>query len=57
MEIDNNFEFVCHCPSDGLEEVGMLSRDVRFTGTNIISPIPDRDSHVIESKNNHNTSV
>lgn len=33
----------------------MLSRDVWFTGTNVICPIPDRDPHVIEPKNTHNT--
>lgn len=25
VEIDDNFEIVCRCPSDGLEEVVMLS--------------------------------
>lgn len=55
MEINNNFEIVFRCPRDGLKEVVMLSRDVWFAGTNIISPIPDRDPHVIESKNRHSS--
>lgn len=53
MEIDDNFEIVRRRPSDGLEEVVLLSRDVWFTITNIIGPIPDWDPHVIESKNKH----
>lgn len=57
MEFDDNFEIACRGPSDGLKEVLMLPRDVRFTGANIISPIPDRDPHVIESKNKYNTQL
>lgn len=50
VEIDDNFEIVFLCPSDSLKEVVMLTRDVWFTGTNVIRPIPDRDPHVIEAK-------
>jgi hypothetical protein len=57
VEIDDNFEIVSRCPSDGLKEVVMLSRDVWFTGTNVIRPIPDRDPHVVESKNKHKSTL
>jgi hypothetical protein len=50
MEIDDNLKIVCLCPTDGLKKVGLLSIDVRFTGSNIKGPIPNRDAHVIESK-------
>lgn len=53
MEIDDNFEVMCRCPTDGFKEVVMLSRDEWFTGANVIRPIPDRDPHVIEPNNKH----
>ena len=50
MEIDDNLEIVCLCPTDGIIEVGCLPLDVRLARPNIKGPIADRDTHVIESK-------
>ena len=50
VKIDDNLKFVRLCPTNGLEKVGFLPFNVRFTGGNIKGPIPDWDAHVIESK-------
>ena len=53
MKVDDNLEVVLPCPCDSLEKVVVLPRDEWFARTNIVGPIPDRDAHVIESKNIH----
>ena len=54
MKIDNNLEIVRLCPSDSPEKVVVLPREERFARTDVVGPIPDRDAHVIESKNKYN---
>jgi hypothetical protein len=49
MKIDDNLKVACFRPINSFEEVVVLSLDVRFAGTHIISPIAYRDAHVIES--------
>jgi hypothetical protein len=49
MKIDDDFKVVCLRPIDSIEEVIVLSLDVRFARTDIVSPIAYRDAHVIES--------
>jgi hypothetical protein len=51
MEIDDHLEIVFFCPSDGAHEVVVLSLDEGLVRTDVVRPIPDRNSHVIESKN------
>ena len=49
MEIDDHLEIVFFCPGDGAHEVVVLSLDEGFVRTDVVRPIPDRNSHVIES--------
>ena len=49
MKIDDNLKVVCFRPINSFEEVLVLSLDVRFAWTDIVSPIAYRDAHVIES--------
>ena len=49
MKIDDDFKVVCLGPINSFEEVIVLSLDVRFARTDIVSPIAYRDAHVIES--------
>jgi hypothetical protein len=50
VKIDDNLKIVLRCPTNGLKKVWFLPLNVRFTGANIIGPIPDRDAYMIESK-------
>ena len=50
MQIDENLKTIFCCPSDGFEEEVVLSLDIRFAGTDFVSPIPYRNPHMIESK-------
>src|SRR6266851_3806314 len=50
VKIDENLKIMFCCPSDGLEEEAVLPLDIRFAGTDFVSPIPYRNTHMIESK-------
>lgn len=50
VEVDDNLQTVCPCPTDGIKEVSLLPLNVRLARANIKGPIPDRDAHVVESK-------
>jgi len=50
VEIDNNLETVICCPTDRVTKVVALSLVIRFTATDIVSPISYWDAHVIESE-------
>jgi len=50
VKIDENLKIIFCCPSDGLEEEAVLPLDIRFAGTDFVSPIPYRNAYMIESK-------
>ena len=50
VKIDENLKTIFCCPSDGLEEEAVLPLDIRFAGTDFVSPIPYRNAYMIESK-------
>ena len=50
MKVDDNLEIVLRCPTDSLEEEGVLSLDIWFARADFVSPITYRDAYVIESR-------
>ena len=50
MKIDDNPKVVFSCPRDSFDEVIVLPLDIRFTRTDVVSPITYRDAHMVESK-------
>ncbi len=53
VEIDDDFKAIILRPTDSLGQVGTLALDVRLTWTDIIRPIADRDTNVIQPINGH----
>jgi hypothetical protein len=57
VKVDDNLEVVFLRPSDSLEKVVVLPLYIWFARSDVVSPISNRDAHVIESRNNTTSRV